>query len=212
MPAAEALAPDQTYSAEHGLVDEEMVHRLAHAGCQFKADKATGFSHLVTATLGTIYATTLSPFKRSKDSCRAMIATKAQFAGTANWDEEAKKMNDMMMNRKFTGRGNKTLHSFAGQHRASFHSLQRYADHIALEVPNERTRIGYLLDNSKECPEKYVTVAIAAIWLDNSAGSMRNDFERAVAFLLPTEPVKKGRNCDTATISAVGSGATLACS
>ena len=77
VPAAEALAPDQTYSAEHGSVDEEMVHRLAHAGCQFKADKATGFSHLVTATLGTIYAKTLSPFKRSKDSCSAMIAMKA---------------------------------------------------------------------------------------------------------------------------------------
>ena len=39
---------------------------------------------------------------------------------------------------------------------------------------------------------------------------MRNDFERAVAFLWPTEPVKKGRKRDAATISAVGAGATLA--
>ena len=91
MPAAEALAADQPYSAKHGLVDEDMVQRLAHAGCQFKADKATGFSHLVTATLGTIYATTLSPFRRSKDSCGAMIEMKAQFAGPDHWDEEAKK-------------------------------------------------------------------------------------------------------------------------
>ena len=88
-----------------------------------------------------------------------------------------------MMNRKFTGQGNQTLHSFAGQHRESFHSLQRCADHIALEIPNERTRVGYLLDNLKECPDKDVTAAIAAIQLDNSAGGMRNDFERAVAFL-----------------------------
>ena len=61
VPAAEALAPDQPYSSKHGSVDEEMVQRLAHAGCQFKADKATGISHIVTATLGIIYATTLSP-------------------------------------------------------------------------------------------------------------------------------------------------------
>ena len=60
-------------------------------------------------------------------------------------------MNDMMMNRKFTGQGNQTLHLFVGQQRASFHLLQRCDDHIALEVPNERTRVGYLLDNSKEC-------------------------------------------------------------
>ena len=84
VPTAEALAPDQPYSAEHGLVDEEMVQRLARAGCQFKADKNTGLSHVVTATLGTIYAKTLSPFKRSKDSCSAMIAMKAQFAGPAH--------------------------------------------------------------------------------------------------------------------------------
>ena len=136
MPVSEALAPDQPYSAEHVSVDEEMVQRLAHAGCRFKADKDTGFPHLVTATLGTIYATTLSTFKRSKDSYSAMIAMKAQFAGPAHWDKEAKKMNDMMMKIKFTGQGNQTLHLFAGQHRASFHSLQRCADHIALEVPN----------------------------------------------------------------------------
>ena len=123
MPVAEALVPDQPYSAEHGLVDEEMVQRLAHAGCQFKADKATGFSHLVIETLGTIYAMTLSPFRRSKDIRSAMIAMKAQFSGPAHWDEEEKNMNDMMMNRKFAGQGNQTLHSFAGQHRASFHSL-----------------------------------------------------------------------------------------
>ena len=187
-----------------------MVQRLAHAGYQFKADKATGFSHLVTSTLGTIYATALYPFKISKDSRSAMIAMKAHFAGPAHWDEEAKKTNDMMMNRKFTGQGNQTLHSFVGQHRASFQSLQRCADHIALEVPNERTHVRYLLDNSKECPDKDVTADIAAIWLDNSAGNMRNEFERAVDFLLPIEPVKKGRKRDAATVSVVGAGATLA--
>ena len=90
--------------------------------------------------------------------------------------------------KRTTGQGIQTLHSFAVQHRASFHSLQRCADHIALEVPNEHTRVRYLLDNLKECPDKDVTAAIAAIRLDNNAGGMRNDFERAVAFLLPTDP------------------------
>ena len=84
VPAAEALAPDQPYSTEHESVDEEMVQRMYHVGCQLKADKATGFSRLVTTTLGTIYATTLSPFKRSKDSRSALIAMKAQFAGPAH--------------------------------------------------------------------------------------------------------------------------------
>ena len=41
VPAAEALAPDQPYSAEHASVEEDMVQRLAHSDCQFNGDKAT---------------------------------------------------------------------------------------------------------------------------------------------------------------------------
>ena len=97
-------------------------------------------------------------------------------------------MNDFMINRQFTGQGGQGLQSFIGQHRASFHTLQRCADHIQLEIPNDRRRVGWLIDNIKECPDKDVSVSLAAIPLDDEAAG--SDFERAVAFLLPTDPVK----------------------
>ena len=43
----------------------------------------------------------------------------------------------------------------------------------------------------KECPDKDVLADLAAIRLDDGAEGMRSDFERAVAFLLPTDPVQK---------------------
>ena len=65
---------------------------------------------------------------------------------------------------------------------------------MELQLPNDRTRVGWLLDAIKECSDKDVTAALAAVRLDDEPGGMRRDFERAVTFLLPTDPVKKRTN------------------
>ena len=92
---------------------------------------------------------------------------------------------DFLMGRKFTGQGNQGLHSFTSQHRASFHMLQRCADHMELELPNDRTQVGWMLEATKDCPDKDVAAALAAIRIDDGVNGMRQDFERTVAFLLP---------------------------
>ena len=76
------------------------------------------------------------------------------------------------------------------KHRSCYNTLQRCAEHVAVELPNERTRVGYLLENI-DCNDKDVTAALSHIRLSNGPNGMRDDFERAVAFLLPTDPVKK---------------------
>ena len=214
--AAPALATDQPFSVEHGSIAEEMVNRFAHVGALFRADNATGFAQIVTATTGTRYASTIAPFKRSKDGRGALKALKAQFSGNAHWDEEIKKHEDFLRNRIFMGRSGHTLHAFVAGHRAAFHGLQRAKEHIAVELPNERTRVKYLMDNMKECNDKDVTAALAAIRQDDTmtAGAnptpsgMRNNFERAVAFLLPTDPVKGKKKRVAAEISAINGGSS----
>ena len=191
MSVAEGLTANQTYSTVHGSVEEEMVQRLRHTSPHYRAQNATGYDHLVTSNLGTQYTLTLNPFKRAKDIRGAKIALEAQFAGPGHWDAEAKKVNEFIMNHQFTGQVGQCLHSFIGQQRASFHTLQQYAYHIQLELPNDRTRVGWLIDNMKECPDKDVSAALDAIRMDDGAAGMRSDFERAVAFLLPTDPAKK---------------------
>ena len=56
IPAQEA---DQPYSTQHGLVAGEMVARLSHTHPLYRVDNATGYAQLVTATLGTSYASTI---------------------------------------------------------------------------------------------------------------------------------------------------------
>ena len=198
------LERDQPYSTEHGSVAEELVHRMSHDHALFRPDNATGYAQLVTATLGTQYASTIAPYKRTKNGRAAFIALKAQYSGPAHWDKEVSLMNDFLLNSVWTGTTAFTLHGFLAKHRASYNTLQRCAEHVAVELPNDRTRVGYILKNI-ECSDKDVTAALSHVRLDDNPGGMRQDFELAVAFLLPTDPVKKkrGGKRGTAQISAV---------
>ena len=77
---------------------------------------------------------------------------------------------------------------------------------MQLELPNDSTRVAWLIDNMKKFPDKDVSSALATIYLDDGEAGMRSDFERAVDFLLRTDPAKKKqrRKRGAATISEVG--------
>ena len=74
---AEALTVNQPYSAVHGSVEEDMVQRLPHTSPHYRADNATGYAHIVKATIGTQYALTLAPYTRAKGGRGAKIALEA---------------------------------------------------------------------------------------------------------------------------------------
>ena len=74
---------------------------MSHTSPLYRVDNATGYSQLVTATLGTNYASTIAPFKRTKNGRGALAALKAQFAGPAFWDKEVRVSNDFLMNHKW---------------------------------------------------------------------------------------------------------------
>ena len=188
--AAPALAGGQPHSDEHGSVKDEMIARLSHNHPLFRDDNATVFDDVETATRGTKFAPSIAPFKRARDGRGAFLALKEQHAGPAMWDKEAKTSIDFLINRKFTGGTSTTLERYLSQHRAAYVSLQRCAENVQIEIPNQRSRVGYLIENI-EVADPDVKAAIAAIKLDDSPTGLRNDFERAVALLLPTDPVAK---------------------
>ena len=78
------------------------------------------------------------------------------------------------------------------------HWLRRFEEYI----PDERTRVGYLIDTI-ECSYADVCVAIAAIRLDDTLTVLRNYFDRTVTLLIPVDPVgnKTEGNCPLANIS-----------
>ena len=67
-------------------------------------------------------------------------------------------------------------------------ALGEAAEHVAHELPGNRTRVTYLIDSMK-CKDPGVLAALSSVRQDDPG--MRTNFELAAAFLIPTCPVAK---------------------
>ena len=74
--------------------------------------------------------------------------------------------------------------------------MQQCAEHIAYQLPNEHTRVGYLLEGI-QCSDPGLQAAMASVRMDDGPNGMRNDFENAAAHLLPYDPVATKRAAGT---------------
>ena len=114
---------------------------------------------------------------------------------------------DFLLNGKWNSQTAITFHTFLAKHRDSFHSLKRCGDHVTVEIPSECTGVGYLINNIY-CNDKDLSAALSSVSLDDNANGMINEFEKAVAFLLPTDPVKNKKKRGHAQISYVSTPRT----
>ena len=187
------LLAGKAYGASNSVLDE-LIKRLNHDDPLYKSDNAMVYSMLEEATRGTIYATTIKPFSRSKDGRSAWQAMVSSHAGTDKWEHLFKERSKFLMNTKWNGR-NYSLERFTGVHRSSFVQLQEAAAQVVtpLQLPSEHTRVGYLIDNINNS-DPDLRAAIASIRVDTNG--MRSNFEAAVAFLLPVDPYVKHKKTD----------------
>ena len=197
-----ALATGQPYSTMHGSIKNEMIARYSHVHALFSVDNGAVFDDLEEATRGTKYQNTVSTFKRAKNGRGAYMALKTQYTGSAVWDRKKSDAMEFLQSRKFTGTSSITLEAFLGQHRSTFVTLERCAENITCQLPDERTRVQFLLDNIL-AEDFNVKAALSSIRLDDTPGGMRNNFERAVAFLMPTDPVEKKKAKNKRSIAEV---------
>eukprot|EP00970_Alexandrium_tamarense_P005427 scaffold892_cov144-Alexandrium_tamarense.AAC.8 len=195
--AAPALARNAPHSVEHGSIDAEMTAHLSHDSPFFKDDNEKVYSMLEAATRGTKFAPTIKPLL-------------AQHAGPDKWDSEVAEANDFLENRKWRGNNVQTLEKHLAAHRSAFITLEQAAEHVSVQVPSGRTRVTAVLKSIQDCTDPDVKAAVAAIRQDN--GGMREDFERAVTFLLPCDPVARKRHKEKrlfANISSTDAAATV---
>jgi hypothetical protein len=82
---------------------------------------------------------------------------------------------------------------FIAQHRNAFVSMQAAAEHITYQLPNEHSRVGYLLD-AIQCSDAGLQAAMASIKTDQVPDGLRNNFEAAAMHLLPYDPVQRKRS------------------
>ena len=175
---------------QSGSVVDKLIARLTHNDPLYKSDNAKVYSLLEEATRGGVYAPTIKPYARRKDGRAAWLAMVTSHAGQDKWEQLQKDKNKFLMNTKWNGR-NYSLEKFTGLHRSSYVQLQEASDHVNFQLPTEHTRVGYLIDNI-ENNDPDLRAAIASVRINTNG--MRDDFEAAVAFLLPVDPYSRSRS------------------
>jgi hypothetical protein len=194
--AVPAIGPIQAgapHSAEHEAIETELIARASHTHPLFRGDNSTVYYKLEEATRATSYAASIKPFQRAKNGRGAWLALSNQYAGKDKWEAEIKRHEQLLHTRLWKGQSNFTLDRFIAQHRNAFVSMQAAAEHITYQLPNEHSRVGYLLE-AIQCSDAGLQAAMASIKTDQDPDGLRNNFEAAATHLLPYDPVQKKRS------------------
>ena len=85
-----------------------------------------------------------------------------------------------MMNRKWTGTTNQTLKAHIDRPITSFVAMTEASDHVSHQIPDKRTRVGYLIA-SIESADANVVAALSSIRMDDTI--RRENFETASVLL-----------------------------
>ena len=167
--------------------------RAAHTHALFRDDNSVVYYHLEEATRGTSYAASIKPFQRGKDGRGAWKALTSQYAGKDKWEAEIKCQEQLQHTIIWKVQSNFSLENFMSQHRNAYVSMQASAEHVQYQLPNEHSRVGFLLE-AIQCSDPGLQAAMASIMTDNGLEGMRNNFEATSAHLLPYDPVSKKRS------------------
>jgi hypothetical protein len=190
------LATNLPYCEQHGSVEGELIARASHAHPLFRDDNSAVYYLLEEATRGTSYAPTIKPYQRKKQGREAWRSLVNQYAGEDKWQSELKRQDELLHNRQWKGQSNFSLEKFIAQHRNAFVSMRQCAEHVTFQLPNERTRVAYLLD-AVQCNDPGLQAAMAQVRTDSEAEGKMNDFEATASYLLQYDPVSKKRAAGT---------------
>jgi hypothetical protein len=191
-PAPQPLATNLPHSEQYGSVEGELIARASHAHPLFRDDNSAVYFLLEEATRGTSYAPTIKPYQREKQGRDAWRSLVNQYAGEDKWQSELKRQDELLHNRQWKGQSNFSLEKFIAQHRNAFVSMRQCAEHVTFQLPNERTRVSYLLD-AVQCNDPGLQAAMAQVRTDSDADGKMNDFEATASYLLQYDPVSKKR-------------------
>jgi hypothetical protein len=185
-----ANAPNRPHATEYTSVIDELVARLSHERGQYASDNGLVFTAIQTAVMGTPYSASVEPFKKAKDGRAAYEALNRQHAGEAVWKSQLKKAEAVLHTSKWTGQSSSySLEKFVGNHREAYLQLEKCSGHVQYQLPNDNSRITYVLDGI-ECSDPGLQAVMAMLRANDV---QMNNFEAAVAAIIPSCPVAKLR-------------------
>ena len=186
------LAHAAPHSTKHGSIEDELIARASHTHALFREDNQAVYYQLEEATRSTPYAASIKPYQRARNGRSAWLALSSQYAGNDKWEAEIKKHEQFLHTRQWKGQSNFSLERFIAQHRNAYVSMQAAAEHVTYQLPNEHSRVGYVLDNI-QCNDAGLQAAMASVKTDTTPNGLRNNFEAMASHLLPYDPVQKKR-------------------
>ena len=175
-----ALLVDHPHCKELGSNVEELNLYTSHVHTLFAQDNANLYARIEQGLKGTSYSSAIIPICRAHNDKAAMDSVVSQFSGKAVWELRIKKSLDYFMNRKWTGTTNQTLKAHIDRHITSFVAMTEASDHVSYQIPNDRTRVGYLIASITSA-ETNVVSAPSSICMDDMG--RRENFETASVFL-----------------------------
>jgi muconolactone delta-isomerase len=123
---------------------ESMV--LTHNHALFKVDNGAVYDMIESLTQGSDVTSSIAPFCKTRDGRGALNALKSQHAGKAVYDCLVKEAEQTLSNKVWNGNTSTSLTNHMGAQRKAWISMQEYADHALVDVPNEQARVTYLMD------------------------------------------------------------------
>ncbi len=192
------------HSVKTGSIDGDLTASIPHNHPLYKVDNGAVVDMIKSTVRGHNVAATIAPFCCARDGCGALLALQSQHAGKAIYDQLVKEAENILKNQQWSGTTSATLSQHMGLHRKAFITLSECAEHIPIEVPNDRARVRYLLDLFTLI-DPSVLAAIAAVHQDDA--NKQVNFEIVFTFLTPTCLVaamaaKKGRILFDANVSS----------
>jgi hypothetical protein len=190
------LAAGEPHSALAGSIENELIIRGSHTHPLYRDDNAAVYYKLEEATRSTSYAASIKPYQKAKNGRAAMTAIVSQYAGADKWESEIKTKEALLHGTKWKGQSNFTLERHAAQHRNAYVSLVACAEHVDYQLPNEHSRVGYLLDSIQN-NDPGLQAAMANVRTSQGVTGMRSNFEPMIAHILPYCPVAKKKIAGT---------------
>jgi hypothetical protein len=179
--AVPPLMAGQPHSTEAGSVEMELTSRASHNHPLFQEDNEAVYHRLEEATRGTSYVALLKPYQRTNDGRGTFEAIISQYAGEDKWESELKKDESLLHTRKWKGQSSFPLEKHCAQYRNAFISMEQCAQHVDYQLPNQHSRVGYLLAGIEK-NDPGLQAGMAAVRTDKGPNGMRNNFETCCTY------------------------------
>ena len=142
---------------------------------------------------GTDVYPTLKAFRKKKDGRRAWMAIMRQYMSVEKWRGELKRVEGIVTKRVWKGDGTDTLEEFVALHRNCNTTMDNGDEIVEGYISSEeRRKVERALDAIKS-KDPTLLAAIPNVRQDDSPNGMMNNFEKAVAYLIPACPVAPNR-------------------